>query len=663
MNRILRTLFISIVVAFLTSSTFAQRLASEELQQNIAAFAAQVDYDSLGRIAVHSDGRLKSYGSYARSTMQFISGPHSVRGQTAAFTHFDLIFRPRAYEDAELIYIKNKPVRERIVTELMKSVRPNLETVPGGADELAKLEERGARFIKTGLIPALWLRDTGVAALLGELRQDLITTAKVVEDIETALAVMNADLLRRNLRIVPPPGGDFEDRWYTLDELAELERVDPRRYAAVDKDLKLNILREWDVFQAGWREMDATRVNAAAARLADLLPKVNPDLYESSIGRTGWPWSITEGSGWAWTSSIGLGLLSFVLALLFIMQRRPTAAAIAATCAVSAVIFHGTGLYLGTQNPLTLESWYFATRNMTWVWLFYMAAIVPLLAAIIFRWRGAHGLGMALFLVAFGFHTAALFIRWYVSGRWPNSNMFEAITTAAWFGGCCAIVLELCVRRLPMRSLFALGSAVSSMVALMAVYYLPVQLDPNIRNMMPVLHDVWLYIHTNVIIVSYCLIFMAAVTGTLYLLYRLIGSMRTDDYDGTQEFARMGGAASLIQTTPSGEAIIVRAKSSLGQVLDGTTMVLMELSFVLLWAGLVMGAIWADHSWGRPWGWDPKEVFALNTFIVFAVLIHTRLKVKDKGFWTAIIALIGAGVMLFNWIAINFVVVGLHSYA
>jgi ABC-type transport system involved in cytochrome c biogenesis permease subunit len=98
-------------------------------------------------------------------------------------------------------------------------------------------------------------------------------------------------------------------------------------------------------------------------------------------------------------------------------------------------------------------------------------------------------------------------------------------------------------------------------------------------------------------------------------------------------------------------------------VLDGATLVLMELSFVMLWAGIVMGAIWADHSWGRPWGWDPKEVFALNTFIVFVVLIHVRLKSADKGLWTALLAVVGCAVMLFNWIVINFVISGLHSYA
>ena len=111
------------------------------------------------------------------------------------------------------------------------------------------------------------------------------------------------------------------------------------------------------------------------------------------------------------------------------------------------------------------------------------------------------------------------------------------------------------------------------------------------------------------------------------------------------------------------ESVGARKGPSFGEVLDGVTMVLMELSFVMLWAGLVMGAIWADHSWGRPWGWDPKEVFALETFVVFLLLVHVRWRVKDKGFWTALLALLGEVVMLFNWIVVNFVITGLHSYA
>jgi ABC-type transport system involved in cytochrome c biogenesis permease subunit len=218
--------------------------------------------------------------------------------------------------------------------------------------------------------------------------------------------------------------------------------------------------------------------------------------------------------------------------------------------------------------------------------------------------------------------------------------------------------LELIARRAPMRNLFFLGSAVASMTALMAADFLPLSLTPAIGNMMPILNDVWLYIHTNVIIFSYVLIAMAAVTAIMYLLYRLGG--------GTPDFARAGGAGALLSMNDAAASIDDASstkKVSAGEVFDGATMVLLELAFILLWAGTIMGAIWADHSWGRPWGWDPKEVFALNTFIIFVVLVHVRLKVKDKGLWTAWLALLGCAVMIFNWTVINFVISGLHSYA
>jgi cytochrome c-type biogenesis protein CcsB len=316
-------------------------------------------------------------------------------------------------------------------------------------------------------------------------------------------------------------------------------------------------------------------------------------------------------------------------------------------------------LYPSTSR-LEWESWYFKARSMTWVWLLYLPSVVLLLLSLVYRWRPARWIGMGMFLVALGFHTFALGLRWYVADRWPNSNMFEAVTTAAWFGCIAAVVLEWLGRRTAMRNMFALGGAVAAMVALMAVYFLPVTLSSNIGNMMPVLHDVWLYIHTNVIIASYCLIFMAAVSALLYLGHRAFG--------GQAAFASMGGAGTLMAGGPPADAATGGSegegrRASAGQVFDGVTMVLMELAFVMLWAGLVMGAIWADHSWGRPWGWDPKEVFALNTFLIFAVLVHVRLKTRDKGLWTALLAVLGAGVMLFNWIVINFVITGLHSYA
>ena len=130
-----------------------------------------------------------------------------------------------------------------------------------------------------------------------------------------------------------------------------------------------------------------------------------------------------------------------------------------------------------------------------------------------------------------------------------------------------------------------------------------------------------------------------------------------------QTGAPLGIAMAALVGGFGGGGFLTEDRPAPGQVYDGATMVLVELSFIMLWTGIVMGAIWADHSWGRPWGWDPKEVFALNTFLIFLILVHVRLKVRDKAFWTAVLAVIGFEVMMFNWIVVNFVISGLHSYA
>lgn len=654
-----------------TMLVLASAAAAQTADQRSLTFSEQVDLDALGRIAVHSDGRVKSFGSFSRSMMQFVSGARVVYGQPPMIMYLDMMLRSNMYGDIDVIYVRNKPMREQIAAALLQAVEERArmmwgvdgdqrERFPDLEDRLREAEQRMENFIRTGLVSESVLREPRVTAAVNAMREDLLRTARFVDELDTARIVMDPDVLRSSLRVIAPPGGGFDDPWMTFEDLAASLHGHGHRLASVDIDLKNEILRQWDALQHAWMDRDPHAVNAAAAQLADLLPQVNPELYPGEGSRTGWPWSIAE-MNWKWTTSAVLLGFFIAVGIFASASRRHLLGAVSWTCALGWIAFLGGTITLGTMNPLSLESWYFATRNMTWVWVLYAICLVPLLLSIVFRWSPAQWLGLALFMVAFGYHTAALLVRWYVSDRWPNSNMFEAVTTAAWFGGVAAVLLELWVWRSPLRSIFALGSAVSSMVALMCAFFMPVGLNPNISNMMPVLHDVWLYIHTNVIILAYCLIFMAAVSAVLYLLYRMVGAF--SDFGGPQAYARMGGAASLIQTTPDGQTYIAKAKTNIGQVLDGTTMILMELSFILLWAGLVMGAIWADHSWGRPWGWDPKEVFALNTFIVFAVLVHVRLKTKDKGVWTALIALVGAAVMLFNWIAINFVVVGLHSYA
>ncbi|MBK8270946.1 MAG: cytochrome c biogenesis protein CcsA [Planctomycetes bacterium] len=96
---------------------------------------------------------------------------------------------------------------------------------------------------------------------------------------------------------------------------------------------------------------------------------------------------------------------------------------------------------------------------------------------------------------------------------------------------------------------------------------------------------------------------------------------------------------------------------------DWSHMIILNMVFIMLFVGIILGAVWADYSWGRPWGWDPKEVFALNTLIIYAMLIHIRFVVKNRGLWTAWMSVAGCAMMAFNWCFVNFYIVGLHSYA
>jgi len=624
-----------------------------------SAFAQQVRLDPLYRTAVQADGRLRSFESHAKTYMGMVSGSRSIHGQTNGFTYLDLMFRPESYTDTDLIFVKNKEVRVQILDALKG--RPDVDTA------------RRDVIFKSGLFPRKLMNQPEVVALLQKLGQDLIRTSKVVDAINQALGVSDPRFLLDSLRLIPPPTGELTTPWRPMSDVVAARGTPQDSVHArmampapgvpgLAERVQRELAEAWSALQTAWIAQDASAANDQIVRLTGLLPAIAPQLYPS-------------------------------------------------------------------EGRLAMESWYFRNQSMTWVWLLYLAAVIPLLMSIIYKWDRARTIGMVLFVIAFSAQTISVAIRWYISGRWPNSNMFEAVTTSAWFGGVAAIILERLTRRTPFRNVFALGSAVVSMAALMAAYYLPAQLDSAINNKMAALNDVWLYIHTNMIIWSYAVIGLACVPALLLLRHRwclawdqgtipklrmlilpvamgilnytsYLLLMHVIDYaghglsgrslvgvtgafwgslvmmmiealnarartlsGGIIERSATGGASSLLLGGASGSPFLRQEKPTAGQVFDGATMVLVELSFIMLWTGLVMGAIWADHSWGRPWGWDPKEVFALNTFIIFLVLIHVRLKVRDKAFWTAILAIVGFEVMMFNWIVVNFVISGLHSYA
>jgi cytochrome c-type biogenesis protein CcsB len=455
--------------------------------------------------------------------------------------------------------------------------------------------ERIAKFNETGRLAEGLIRTPTMIEELKRLDADVLRTAKFVNGVYAAVMLADPQELSSRMLLVAPPGGDEKTPWIAGERVWGQEFLGGKPSNAADLKLPADIQT---ALTENWNKFVA-----------------------------------------AWRA-----------------QDAPSASSAAA--ALAGVLAKVEPKLYPPTDKFSLESWYFRMHAFVWNWITYVAAAVPLLIYVIYRWKNALRIGAGLIFVAFAIHTASLAIRWYLAGRIPNSNMFEAILASTWLGVAGAFIIEFLVRKTALRGLFFLGAGTCAMVAMMCQHFMPTTLRSDIENVMPVLNDLWLYIHTNVIIWSYCLIGMAVIPALLYLRHRA--------YGGDSTVGRGGGAGSLIMAGAPGKGdsfLRAESRATFGQVLDAATMVIMELSFIMLWAGLVMGAIWADHSWGRPWGWDPKEVFALCTFIIFIVLVHVRIKVKDKGLWTALLAVVGCGVMLFNWIVINFKISGLHSYA
>jgi cytochrome c-type biogenesis protein CcsB len=243
-----------------------------------------------------------------------------------------------------------------------------------------------------------------------------------------------------------------------------------------------------------------------------------------------------------------------------------------------------------------------------------------------------------LTLVGWIVHATGIGVRWWLVeksvGNWfeaiPIKNQFESVLFSAFFGVTIALALEAW-KRIGVFGAAAAAVGVLSLVAIFsAPYFTGRDIGGDIKQNAGILMTYWLYIHVVLVTASYALIGMTFVMGLWYLI-----------------------------------TYLTKRDSEVLKTLDACNLVMLQLAFVVLGVGIITGAMWADKSWGRPWGWDPKETFALITWIVYLIIIHVRFITAGtrRGLVTSVLSIVGFGVMLFNWIGVNFFLVGLHSYA
>jgi cytochrome c-type biogenesis protein CcsB len=227
----------------------------------------------------------------------------------------------------------------------------------------------------------------------------------------------------------------------------------------------------------------------------------------------------------------------------------------------------------------------------------------------------------------FATHTIALIFRWYISGHAPWSNAYEAIVYVAWATMFFGLAFDI-------KSKLTVASAafVSAMI-LMAAYLN--WIDPEIANLQPVLNSYWLMIHVAVIVASYGPFALGMILGFVSLLLILFTNEKN------------------------------KAKMDLNiQEITYINEMALTIGLIMLTIGNFLGGQWANESWGRYWGWDPKETWALISIMVYAFVIHARFVPALRGKWIFNLMSMFAFIsILFTYYGVNFHLTGLHSYA
>jgi cytochrome c-type biogenesis protein CcsB len=232
-----------------------------------------------------------------------------------------------------------------------------------------------------------------------------------------------------------------------------------------------------------------------------------------------------------------------------------------------------------------------------------------------------------LLILGFLFHTIGLGIRWYVSGHAPMSNGYESMIFISWVTILAGFIFSK-------RSAFVLAATSVLGGFTLMVAHLSF-MDPQITNLVPVLQSYWLTLHVSVITGSYGFLGLGAIIGLIVLILYSLSSPKNK--------------SNILSTIE--ELTVINYKS-------------LTIGLFLLTIGTFLGAIWANESWGRYWGWDPKETWSLITIIVYSFVIHSRMIKGLKGLFSFnLMALFGFSSVLMTYFGVNYYLSGLHSYA
>jgi len=232
-----------------------------------------------------------------------------------------------------------------------------------------------------------------------------------------------------------------------------------------------------------------------------------------------------------------------------------------------------------------------------------------------------------LIWICFGLHTAGLIARWYISGHAPWSDAYESMIYVAWATMAFGVMLG---KKSDLT--FASTGFVTAMILMIAHWN---WMDPSIGNLQPVLDSYWLMIHVAIIVGSYGPLTLGMILGIITLLLMILTT----------------------STNKKKMALNIKELTIINEMS-------LTVGLVMLTIGNFLGGMWANESWGRYWGWDPKETWALISIMIYAFVIHMRLIPGLRSrFGFSVASVVAFGSIMMTYFGVNFYLAGLHSYA
>jgi cytochrome c-type biogenesis protein CcsB len=292
------------------------------------------------------------------------------------------------------------------------------------------------------------------------------------------------------------------------------------------------------------------------------------------------------------------------------------------------------GYDLPPESKSKAESIYYKLMIFERLFPFYATlGVLMLIGLIIMVIRGRKNTSMfvrilsCVLFAGFLFHTFGLGIRWYIAGHSPMSNGYESMIFISWVTLLAGFIFSR-------KSPFALSAtAVLAGMTLMVAHLS--FMDPEITNLVPVLKSYWLTLHVSVITGSYGFLGLGAILGIISMILLSLSDKKNIER---------------ISVTID-ELAVINYKT-------------LTLGLYLLTIGTFLGAVWANESWGRYWGWDPKETWSLITIIIYSFVIHSRMIPGMKDIYTFnLLSLFAFSSVLMTYFGVNYYLTGLHSYA